>query len=160
MSNNKELNFIITINYAKGKVLSTSLDPASKAGCRCNFEAAAKDRALEECLETWLSAYCRKEWPPIDTIPFAWEYLPAFTQAALKIVSAITPGEVLTYQEVAIALGRPTAARAVGGACGRNLFPLLIPCHRVLDTNRKMRGYSAGNGVVLKEALLTHEGVL
>lgn len=160
MSNGKELNFIITINYAKGKVLSTSFTSTSKIGCCCAFEAVVKDHSLENILETWLEAYSRKEWLPIDTIPFAWEYLPSFTQDALKMVSKIPPGEVLTYQEVAIALGRPTAARAVGGACGRNLFPLFIPCHRVLDTNRKMRGYSAGSGVPLKEALLSHEGFL
>ena len=157
MSKFQELSMIITINYAKGKVLSTSLEATSERRCVCNFEAVIKDRPLEACLETWLSAYCRSEWLPIDHIPLAWEFLPAFTQEALKAVSKIPPGEVRTYQQVAIELGRPKSARPVGGACGRNLFPLIIPCHRVIDSNRKMRGYSAGNGVVLKEELLTHE---
>lgn len=157
---NENLNFIITVHYAKGKVLSTALEENPSGGCLCRFEAAVRDLKLEESLEAWVEAYGNRCWPTLDDIPLAWEYLPTFSREALQQVAAIPPGEAHTYKQVAVDLGRPTAARAVGGACGRNPFPLLIPCHRVIDTNRKMRGYSAGNGVILKEALLSHEGFL
>jgi methylated-DNA-[protein]-cysteine S-methyltransferase len=67
-------------------------------------------------------------------------------------------GETRSYGEIAQALGRPGAARAVGRANGANPIPIVVPCHRVLRTGGALGGY--GGGLPMKEALLKLEGVL
>ena len=68
-------------------------------------------------------------------------------------------GAVASYGEIGHALGRATAGRAVGGAVGANPVPLLVPCHRVLGSDKRITGYSAGNGIPTKTWLLDHEGI-
>ena len=65
-------------------------------------------------------------------------------------------GQTKTYKDGALFL--KSGARAVGGACGRNPIPLFIPCHRVLNTNGCLGGFSAFDGVVTKKYLLCLEG--
>ncbi len=62
----------------------------------------------------------------------------------------------MTYGELAQAVGRPKAARAVGQVLARNPFPLLIPCHRVVGTGHRLTGFRGG--LAWKEYLLAHEG--
>lgn len=64
----------------------------------------------------------------------------------------------MTYGELARQMNRPTAARAVGQALGRNPIPLLIPCHRVLASGNKPGGFSAHGGFETKARLLEIEG--
>ena len=54
------------------------------------------------------------------------------------------PGKTKSYGEIAEAIGNPKAVRAVGGACGANPIPVLVPCHRVLAANKKIGGFSSG----------------
>jgi methylated-DNA-[protein]-cysteine S-methyltransferase len=81
----------------------------------------------------------------------------AFQQKVWAALSRIPFGQTRSYGELAQELG--TAARALGGACGRNPIPVIIPCHRVLGANGAMGGYSGIDGVETKEFLLRHEGV-
>lgn len=81
-----------------------------------------------------------------------------FEREVYRLVSAIPPGETLTYGQVAAAAGRPRAARAVGAAMARNPFAPLIPCHRVVGADGSLRGY--GGGLEMKAALLAEEGAL
>ena len=83
----------------------------------------------------------------------------AFQQAVWAELAAIPFGGVLSYGEVGRATGRPTAGRAVGGAVGANPVPILVPCHRVLASDNRITGYSAGNGIPTKVWLLDHEGI-
>lgn len=78
-----------------------------------------------------------------------------FQQAAWALIRAIPYGGARTYGDLAAALG--SAPRAVGGACGRNPIPIIIPCHRVVGAGGKMTGYSGGGGVESKRALLRLE---
>ena len=71
----------------------------------------------------------------------------------------IPRGEVRTYKEIAIAIGRPNSARAVANACGKNPRPIKTPCHRVISSNGSIGGYSAKGGVRRKKALLKKEGI-
>jgi methylated-DNA-[protein]-cysteine S-methyltransferase len=82
-----------------------------------------------------------------------------FQQAIWNQLSDIRWGQVRSYGELGIASGRATAGRAVGGAVGANPIPIIIPCHRVLASNRKITGYSGGNGIPTKIWLLDHEGI-
>ena len=68
-------------------------------------------------------------------------------------------GSVASYGEIGNSLGRATAGRAVGGAIGANPVPLIVPCHRVLGSDKRITGYSAGNGIPTKAWLLDHEGI-
>ena len=64
-------------------------------------------------------------------------------------------GKTKTYGEIAKAIGKPKAARAVGSACGKNPLAIIIPCHRVLGMNGKITGFAWGTEI--KEWLLGHE---
>ncbi len=83
-----------------------------------------------------------------------------FEREVLAALRRIPAGQVRTYQQVALALGEPGAARAVGTACARNPLPLLIPCHRVVRSDGGLGGYSLRGGVELKRRLLRDEGAL
>ncbi len=86
-----------------------------------------------------------------------WSVCTPFDQAVLARVAVIPPGQTITYGELAQAIGREGSARAVGGALGRNPFPILIPCHRVLGANGKMTGFSAPGSVGAKQRMLALE---
>lgn len=82
-----------------------------------------------------------------------------FQQAIWQQLSEIPFGSVRGYGELGLATGRRTAGRAVGGAVGANPVPLLVPCHRVLASDARITGYSAGDGIPTKVWLLDHEGI-
>jgi methylated-DNA-[protein]-cysteine S-methyltransferase len=100
------------------------------AGTRQRFELPLAARGGTE--------FQRAIWSEIDKLPF---------------------GEVSSYGELGLATGRLTAGRAVGGAVGANPIPIIVPCHRVLATNRRITGYSGGEGIPTKSWLLAHEGI-
>lgn len=77
-----------------------------------------------------------------------------FTGEVMSAMARIPYGETRTYGELAQELD--TAAVAVGNACGRNPVPLVVPCHRVVGAD-SLGGYSAGDGLALKERLLDLE---
>lgn len=68
----------------------------------------------------------------------------AFQQRVWQQLSGIPYGETRTYRDIAQALGKPGAARAVGQANGKNPLPILIPCHRVVAAGGVLGGYSSG----------------
>ena len=78
-----------------------------------------------------------------------------FQQSVWSALSRIPYGEVRTYGQIAQAIGRPGAARAVGQACNRNPLWIAIPCHRVIGRNSALTGYAGG--ISLKQALLKLE---
>jgi len=83
------------------------------------------------------------------------------TQFQLKVWSylkKIPKGKVKTYAQVAKAIGKPKAVRAVANAIGKNPFPPKIPCHRVIRSDGKLGGYSAKGGIKTKKKLLKNEG--
>lgn len=78
-----------------------------------------------------------------------------FSMKVWKEMAEIPYGEVRTYGELALAIGRPGAARAIGQACNRNPVPIIVPCHRVVGAGGKLTGYAGG--LALKERLLELE---
>ncbi len=75
-------------------------------------------------------------------------------------IKKIPKGKVRTYKEIAVAISRPKASRAVANACGKNPFPLKIPCHRVIRSNGYIGGYSGEGGIKKKIELLKLEKAL
>ena len=94
------------------------------------------------------------------TLPLDLKHVTDFQRGVLMEAVDIPFGEVRTYGDVAISIGRPRAARAVGGALAHNPIGIIIPCHRVVGYDRHLHGYSAPQGIRTKAALLEHEGVL
>ena len=92
-----------------------------------------------------------KKFPPLDLAGTA------FQKSVWRAMSKISLGKTKSYGEVASAIGRPKAVRAVGGACGANPVPVLVPCHRVLAANKKLGGFSSG--LDWKRSLLKREGI-
>jgi len=89
----------------------------------------------------------------VDLTPLA-----AFQRTVLEELVRVPFGRVDTYGALASRIGRPRAARAVGGALNRNPVPIVVPCHRVVGSTGKLVGYAGG--LERKERLLAHEGAL
>lgn len=99
-----------------------------------------------EPVVTWLDAYFAGQNPAID-FPIEQTGTP-FQLASWQALREIPYGETVSYGELAAAvgkkLGRPTSARAVGGAVGRNQVLIAVPCHRVIGADGSMAGYAGG----------------
>lgn len=81
----------------------------------------------------------------------------AFQKKVWAVMEKIPYGKVRRYGDVAEELG--SAPRAVGGACGKNPIPVIIPCHRIIASDGGLGGYSGQDGVDTKRFLLTLEGI-
>jgi methylated-DNA-[protein]-cysteine S-methyltransferase len=79
----------------------------------------------------------------------------AFQQRVWAELRRVPYGSTTTYAAIAVAIGAPSAVRAVGAANGRNPVAVLVPCHRVIGSDGKLRGYAGG--VERKEQLLALE---
>jgi len=93
------------------------------------------------------------------TLPLNLSRVTEFQKTVLVETARIPYGEVRTYGKVALSIGKPGAARAVGGALARNPIALVIPCHRVVGHNGYLHGFSSPGGIPAKARLLLHEGV-
>jgi methylated-DNA-[protein]-cysteine S-methyltransferase len=110
-------------------------------------------RAIEEILSLLKGGKVPLRRVSLDTAG-----LPPFHRRVYDLARSIPPGKTLTYGEVAARIGSPGSARAVGQALGRNPFPLIVPCHRVLAAGGRLGGFSAAGGVDAKRRLLAIEG--
>lgn len=91
-----------------------------------------------------------------DAAPIALDEAPEFERLVYAAALAIPHGDTRTYGEIAAAIGFPKAAQAVGQALGRNPWPIVVPCHRVLAAGGS-GGFSAPGGVTTKMRLLEIE---
>jgi len=82
-----------------------------------------------------------------------------FQKKVWQELKRIPPGEVRSYKEIAVAIGRPTASRAVANACGKNPTPIKIPCHRAIRSDGSLGGYSGPGGPKKKKLLLDNEKI-
>ena len=109
-------------------------------------------RATAAALKAVLAGRAAQTLPPLD-----WSGKTEFQKSVWRALRKIRRGQMKSYGEIARAIGRPKAVRAVGGACGANPIPVLVPCHRVLAANGKIGGFSGG--LNRKRELLAREGV-
>ncbi|MCK1796455.1 methylated-DNA--[protein]-cysteine S-methyltransferase [Streptomyces sp. XM4193] len=93
------------------------------------------------------------------SVPLDWSLLSAFHSRVLSTLArTVSYGRVTGYQDLARAVGEPGAARAVGVAMGANPLPVVVPCHRVVESDGGIGGFSGG--LETKRSLLALEGVL
>ncbi len=113
---------------------------------------------IKELIEK-VKAHLKGEAKEFSNLPLHFVETSEFMLSVYRAAQKIRPGEVATYGEMAISIGKPNATRAVGTALGKNPIPLIVPCHRVITSLGKLGGYSAPGGVETKAALLELEGV-
>jgi methylated-DNA-[protein]-cysteine S-methyltransferase len=89
-------------------------------------------------------------------LPVDLEALPAFQRSVLVELQRVPYGQVDTYGGLAARIGKPKAARAVGGALNRNPVPIVVPCHRIVGSTGNLTGYAGG--LERKQLLLSLEG--
>src|SRR5262245_50328117 len=106
---------------------------------------------------TRLASYFDGELRALDDAEVACGGSP-FQKDVWKALRKIPAGTTLSYGELAKAIGRPAAVRAVGAANGANPIAIIVPCHRVIGANGTLTGY--GGGIDRKRWLLAHEGAL
>ena len=80
-----------------------------------------------------------------------------FQKKVWKEILKIPKGQTRTYKDIALSIGSPKSYRAVANACGKNPYPIIIPCHRVIGSNGNVGGYSDKGGVKKKIFLLKSE---
>ncbi len=90
-------------------------------------------------------------------LPLDWSGVMPFEARVYTAAQALDPGQTCTYGEMANTIGEPRALRAVGQALGRNPWPLVVPCHRVLAAGGRLGGFSAPGGSETKRRLLVLE---
>jgi len=118
------------------------------------FVLDCPSKKLQHELLPWLKAYAQGKWSQFPLPPYTKT---PFTEKAARFLQAVPSGQVISYKELAAAIGHPGAARAIGSFCSGNLFPLFMPCHRVIPS-------TGGTGTFtpdprIKERLLDFEGV-
>ncbi len=101
-------------------------------------------------------AYFAGDLGALDPLPVDLGGRTDFSRSVLLALRDIGPSRLTSYGELAAAIGRPSAARAVGRAVGANPVPLVIACHRVLAAGGALGGYAGG--LDIKRRLLAHEG--
>lgn len=80
-----------------------------------------------------------------------------FQRLVLELTAKVPQGKVTTYKQIACAMGKPKAYRAVARALAKNPYPIKIPCHRVVRSDGNIGGYTGG--IKKKIELLKQEGV-
>ena len=93
-------------------------------------------------------------------VPVDLSRMTPFQQSVLHTTATIPTGRLWTYGQMAQAIGKPRASRAVGQALGSNPVPIIVPCHRVVGSDGSMVGYSGGGGIASKKWLLRLEGAI
>jgi O-6-methylguanine DNA methyltransferase len=126
--------------------------PKRSEGGRVPTKTRRWHRATAAALKTILAGRSPGKFPPLDL-----SHGTTFQQKVWNALRKIARGRTRSYGEIARAVGNPKAVRAVGGACGANPIPVLIPCHRVVAANGKLGGFSGG--LNWKRDLLKREGV-
>ncbi len=132
-----------------GGVIALDLHPPFDG----DYVAAPSTDPLHREVHAQLNAYVRGQLTTFS-LPVDPQGTP-FQRAVWAALLNIPYGQTRTYGQIATAIGRPDAARAVGMACGSNPIGLVIPCHRVVGADGSLTGYAGG--VELKATLLEHE---
>lgn len=140
---------LVRIGYANNKIISikTIQKPGDKneqdhptavtnlAFCQLTEYFQGKRRFFDFPMELQGTKFQVQVWKELQKIPY---------------------GETRTYKDIAVAIGKPNACRAVGMANHNNPLWIVVPCHRVIGSNKKLTGYAGG--LFMKEALLRIEG--
>ena len=121
--------------------------------------AASYDRGLFRSLQRSIRRYFEGHKVAFE-VALGLDHCPPFFAQVYRACRRVGYGQVTTYGQLARAVGRPGAARAVGAAMSRNPLPVVVPCHRVVASGGRLGGFSAAGGLKLKRRMLVLEGAL
>ncbi|MBM3559501.1 MAG: methylated-DNA--[protein]-cysteine S-methyltransferase [Alphaproteobacteria bacterium] len=144
----------LTVDSPFGPLTVTEDDAALIALDWHGGDANTPPTPLLAAAQRQLAAYFRSELKDFD-LPVAPRGS-AHDRSVWRAMCAIPWGETRNYGEVARDIA--SSPRAVGGACGANPLPILVPCHRILAAGGRLGGYSGAGGGATKRALLALEG--
>lgn len=146
---------LVYCGFAPPVAVRRRMARAAPEWCGQILHSAVTTEALEEVgaqLEAYLGGRSREFSLPLDL-----RLAPLFTREAVTALGGLVPyGRTATYGELAAALGRPSAARAVGTALGANPLCVVLPCHRIVGSTGRLTGYAGG--LRAKQYLLDLEG--
>jgi methylated-DNA-[protein]-cysteine S-methyltransferase len=150
------------IAWSGDTVVATHLPEASEAATAARLAArsgAAEGEpppAIQSAIAA-IAALLAGEKTDLNFIACDFGRVEPFASRVYAVTRAIPPGETLTYGAIAVQLGDRLLAQKVGQALGRNPFPIIVPCHRVMGANGKLTGFSANGGVETKLKMLAIE---
>ena len=101
-----------------------------------------------------LSAYLAGDLTAFS-VPLDWQGT-RFQESVWQALLAVPYGETVTYGDIARAIGSPSSSRPVGGAVGKNPIPIIVPCHRIIGSDRSLTGFTGGLDIKIR--LLELEG--
>lgn len=136
-------------------------DEATRAKLLARLPGAREARAAGDAKQAIdaMRAHLAGDLRALDEVAIDDSACPAFHRRVYTELRRVLPGETIGYGELAARVGSPGAARAVGQAVGKNPFPIVVPCQRVLASGAKAGGFSAHGGVRTKQKMLAIEGV-
>jgi len=114
------------------------------------------DGAVQRAIEG-IVALLRGEARDLSFVTLDMAGIPPLRQSIYAVLRGIPPGSTRSYGEIAARLGAELTARDVGDAMGKNPFPIIVPCHRVVESGGRIGGFSANGGVATKLRLLNIE---
>jgi methylated-DNA-[protein]-cysteine S-methyltransferase len=144
----------ITFGHPSARAAATSLNDSDELVCD-EADIAPPIRKTIERLQRFAAG------APDDfrDVEIDLSHLGAFQRKVVQACRRIKAGQARSYGELAAAAGSPRAARAVGNVMRLNRYPLVVPCHRVIGSSGQLGGFSAPEGLSMKERLLRREGV-
>ncbi len=132
---------------------ATAVHLAARTGAARDEPSAYIRRAIRS-----ITSLLDGERTDLSFIACDFSEIDPFAAQVYKVARTIPAGETLTYGDIASRLGDKLFAQKVGQVLGRNPFPIIIPCHRVIGANGRLTGFSARGGTETKLKLLTIEG--
>jgi len=145
-----------TVPFEMGKVVVHTMADGNVTAIDFDLDGLYDERQTDLKLGIDMGRYFEGKavvWDPVLDLGGLTE----FTRRVYNKVARIPYGQTSTYGKIAVDVGCPGGARAVGQAMGNNRFPLVVPCHRVISGDRTIGGFSSG--IDLKRYLLRLEGV-
>lgn len=118
-------------------------------------EIELRERSAPKRMRDSLNSYFAGDFSALDSIAVETGGT-LFQRRLWTALRSIPSGQTSTYGALAAKIGAPKAVRAVGAANGANPISIVLPCHRVIGSDRRLTGY--GGGLSRKRWLLTHEG--
>jgi methylated-DNA-[protein]-cysteine S-methyltransferase len=135
----------------------TSAATAARLAARTGAIKGEPPPAIRRAIAS-ITALLEGERTDLTFIACNFTRIDPFATKVYAAARAIPAGETLTYGVIALQLGDKQLAQDVGKALGRNPFPIIVPCHRVIGANERLTGFSANGGVKTKLRMLAIEG--
>ncbi len=135
----------------------TGLAAAPAAGELVSVAKSVPPSQLPGGIAAAVAAYFAGDVDSLSSVPVSQSGTP-LQDGVWQVLRLIPAGQTWSYSQLAAAIGRPAAVRAVGQACGANLVAPFVPCHRAVRSDGALGGYAYG--VEVKQWLLTHEGAV